>query len=1574
MGNTVAGNFWRKMTGPRPVRRDESRRNQQSRQSQNTRVRARNSSSINEQLRRPLLQQTNNTGQRPNVKAIQPIQLPHSGRRSSINHRGQQATFERSSIKSHADEIQQQNNPVSPASSVVQPTLPITSNNHIQNQRENRPQVVAQPQEYPKIIQHKMNVYCFKKSRNIIQIHQRHATTCANVLNKGFDSKGDIRELAPNTSLTAIGIQQCMQVSDFLLFCKSKNVNYITSQDYTTIDGLKDVLKPKNSPTQNNVIVSNTLNKNGNKSLSVDELIGKIRLFIKNENENEKTQIEKIIDKLKEETKQGPIITKQKFNVFLEMLNTGWKMNIYDKIINKLRVIDFNSEYHELIQKKELRPMLIFCCSELLRTQQTLFITYFDIIKDYLKNRRKIIVLFWLNEKHFSKMTNADNFVVSLAHTKQQWKYFIKRIKNLEFDKDFIENIGREIGHPELVKFSKKLNLEEALHMSNTFSGTPINYEEWEDIFYVSHHIYPIRDIDTKKRLPDNFSFDNRRFSSGKSNYFVGKKMWDPKEMYRELPEILSKYISDSTIITHDSDYGVDFYEERIGPDVKMNIVFVSHHSSGENTIKYATNEASVAIFKEKQQLMNCELVILPKGGILGIKEYNREFGGVNDDEYKKYVDGEISKKGQSIVNSDLKMMIQSYLNSTNKTKFNYYELIKYFKNARTNLLNELYPSQNAVSPVSPDSADSAAKTKQQISLIENLIMYFEYLYSQNRRNMSQPTLPFTLKNRIFPVGFYDSIITLTVERKNKTEQIRKIYPLFILYNSQLDIFFTPLDVIEQEVAIINPSPQVSNQNTKGINSSAKVSNSSAQNGGGIFGKFKQIFRKKEQSTNITQLHNRTGIESSSQIFSLSSPLQKFLNMTLDEYISFLETSREILDKINKMYNPQQSVPIVQEGVASSAVDPPKGNTYFYNYEKLFQIVDRIKTEISDYNSKQVNAIESIPQLIKNQQGNNQSKALAKKLVENAKKNIPSIKLLDYLRDKFDTKTLVHNFGRCLFDFCAITEPARNKLRQIVREKLKLEIGEKNYAESFQKEVARRLMKFVVDYEKEHGEIKNTNANAKIIPTYNEALYSKKEILEDYDTIKSENTINAEVIKIYSKYFIIDVFAESKILELIRERIQNGTVNNRKKSINAEISRILEPFQKKFMGMLIHKNIRNNVELNVSTQLHRKASNQSFGPSNPFCPMTVRGNKNVLDEIIAFYKAEKVGTYKKKIVKQVHQDYIRVKDGFNIICKNYLKMSDEESIKYYDSYWKIIVDIYGNLNVSFAQNHKLFIYISLFYRYDRLDFFKNIYLITSLIYQFGTSNEFYNFLEKEYKSSKISSNAERTKFDDPSDITYTRIQNILSLGQNGSRGHIIDLIFSYIQLGNYNINDIKENILTILYYILYYNDIYILEFYKKQGYGVLCLFFLTDLPNYILYHDYTNNERLIENYEDPLAESIPPYRGATGFADICKLRNIDYILELSKNKKEYEKKSKIVIEKYLPKYIRYFNENQIKRLHSVNENKNSNKIMKFNEENKKGIFMNGSQNVVDNTPNKNALPEVINKATTLLTQGVYFAT
>jgi hypothetical protein len=468
------------------------------------------------------------------------------------------------------------------------------------------------------------------------------------------------------------------------------------------------------------------------------------------------------------------------------------------------------------------------------------------------------------------------------------------------------------------------------------------------------------------------------------------------------------------------------------------------------------------------------------------------------------------------------------------------------------------------------------------------------------------------------------------------------------------------------------------------------------------------------------------------------------------------------------------------------------------------------------------------------------------------------------------------------------------------------------------------------------------------------------------------NTINAEVIKIYSKYFIIDdVFAESKILELIGEINRNGTKNNRKISINAEISRILQPFQKKFMGMLMHKNIRHKSELNVSTQINKEVSNKSFGPLRPFFPITVRGNRNVLDEIITFYKTEKVGTYKKKIVRQVREDYGRNNKVFFEICKKYLKMNDEQSIKFYDSYWKIMVDIYGNLNIVYAQSDKSTIYISLFYKYDKLNFFKNIYLITSLMYQFGNHNEFFYFLEDIYLSSQHFSQNQKSNYDDPMIDTYTKIKNILSLGPAGSAGSIIDFIFSFIQFGNLDINDIKEDIENIFYYLLNYNDEFILEYYKN--YGTICLFFLKDLPNYIIYDDYTKNQQLMNDYPESSNEHIY-YKKIIKFPDICKMKNIEYIVKLSKDKKQYEEKSKYIIKEYLPKYFKYFNENKEKHLKSVKNNKNINKIMKFNETNKKGIFTNGSQNVSNDQHEKPADSVVINKATQLLTQGVYFAT
>lgn len=1384
---------------------------------------------------------------------------------------------------------------------------PVSSPNlvRVSNRQNQTTSFVQLPQPLTPEIRHKMNVYCFKKSRNIIQIHQRHATTCANVLNKGFDASiSDIKEFAPNTSLTAIGIQQCMQVSDFLLFCKSKNINYITSQNNTTIDELKSVLQ-KQIPKNQRKVNSNSKNQ----LLQLEELINKIKLL--NIDEEKKN---KIIKKLEGEKKHN--FTKTKFLVFIAMLNTTFKMDIDQTILNKLSDIDFISSRHELIQKKELRPMLIFCCSELLRTQQTLFITYFDIIKDYLKNRRKIIVLFWLNEQHFSKSFNADNFVLSLAHTKLQWKYFIKRIKNLEFDKNLMENIGREIGHAELAEFSKKLNLEENLHTSTTFSGKKINYEEWEDIFYVSPHIYPVDN--TNARLLVNFSFDNRRFT-GKYGFFSKqtvkvKTLYDPKEMYRELPEILSKYILYSTIITQDSDYGVDFYEECISPEVKMNIVFVSHHNSGENALKYLTENVSKDIFS-KQQLMNGELVILPKGGILGKKEYMREFGGVNDDEYKDHIDKDLDyEKNKQEIN--LKSIITSYL--TNKNNFEYNIAIQSFENTYINLLNQLYQSQNNVS--------NNQEIKQKISSIERLIIYFKYLKKRSASNLYiQETLTFTLKNRIFPVGFYDMIINSTITRKNKTNQPRQIYPLFILYNSQLDIFFTPLDIVKQEVAIIpevvfpsSPNPQ---QQTAG---------------------------------------ESTGIESSSQIFSLSSPLQKYLNMTLDEYISFLNKSKEIIDEIIKYYyqsNSNQQNSHFNEFKTKYLKDNPnfmpregnantftkktndlkdlynksiKKNEYFYNYKKLSEFVEKSILKITKYNDEikksKNNANRSVINIPESNNQSNQSKQSKQFAIALIQSVYVAPTLLQYLRNNFDTKTLVHSFDSCLFDFCAISEPAKNRFRQIVREKLKLEVGEKNYTESFQKEVARRLKKFVVEYEQDNGEIKNTNKNAKIIPTYNERPYSKTEILEDSNYLNTNNTINAEVIKIYSKYFIIDdVFAESKILELIGERNRNGTANNRKTSINTEISRILQPFQKKFMDMLMHKNIRNNGELNVSTQIHREASYQSFRPLNPFCPMTVRGNRNVLDEIIAFYKTEKVGETKKRIIDQVKADYQRRMRTFNFIKDNYLKNDKIE----YNSYWKIIAEDYGNLNIEYAQSAVFLIYVSLFYRYNKLEFFKNIYLVNSLFHEKFNPYSFINYILQPSKNEEI--NIENYLY-------YLYISpkfNLFAMIFDESRPEIWD--------NKSNLNKIK----LFLYYIIEYNNDDVKIYYNRHG--LIFLYFSYCIPSLIFFH-YTKDN-------------------AANYKEYTNNQYIDYLLNLSDE--DIKEKSKIIIDKYIIKYKEYIMSLNID-IRNISLNKNINKRIKYNKNGNSGIInevpVEGSINAVRQSTKPFNLHKI------LLMEQVYFAT
>ena len=299
------------------------------------------------------------------------------------------------------------------------------------------------------------------------------------------------------------------------------------------------------------------------------------------------------------------------------------------------------------------------------------------------------------------------------------------------------------------------------------------------------------------------------------------------------------------------------------------------------------------------------------------------------------------------------------------------------------------------------------------------------------------------------------------------------------------------------------------------------------------------------------------------------------------------------------MYNPQNKNSLSPVAQPSQAVVNSKNkNIYFYDYKNLIDIIQQIKSNVKQYKSKEDKRINNKNREINAMKTNNDEKTIQKSSQEHG---LSPPTLFRYLRNNFDTKTLVYNFGRCLFDFCATTEQSRNKLRQIVREKLKLEVGEKD-GYGFKLEVQRQLQKFIDDYEIRSGQVLENNIDKKVIPI-SKGLFSKKkskrEILADINLIKEIITkpkspyqqfneiIEQNVLpllEIYKKYNIIDNSLIQKINNL-RNKIKQGTtqnitsnkgnkLNKYKEEKFKEITEMLRPYQKKFLDSVINKNIR----------------------------------------------------------------------------------------------------------------------------------------------------------------------------------------------------------------------------------------------------------------------------------------------------------------------------------------------------------------------------------------------------------------
>jgi hypothetical protein len=226
------------------------------------------------------------------------------------------------------------------------------------------------------------------------------------------------------------------------------------------------------------------------------------------------------------------------------------------------------------VDGSEQKPLLIFCCSELIRTHQTLFLSWIRYLKEYQGEERKgkIIVIPWLNEvsalKAGSFKINKDNYPATFEKTIEDWKKFIQNLKDNP-------NIDNDTCNP-------NCDLKNLLDDNQ-------NWADWESLFYLSSVIYK-----EKANATNRLSNNSKKIKIRRTG--IVKKMGDLDQFIGLFDKILKTYISEQKI---------DYDSNR-----KIELVIVAHHNSAENFMKFILPNTH-DIFK-KQQLVNCEVVRLP--------------------------------------------------------------------------------------------------------------------------------------------------------------------------------------------------------------------------------------------------------------------------------------------------------------------------------------------------------------------------------------------------------------------------------------------------------------------------------------------------------------------------------------------------------------------------------------------------------------------------------------------------------------------------------------------------------------------------------------------------------------------------------------------------------------------------------------------------------------------------------------------------------------------------------------------------------------------------------------------------
>ena len=246
----------------------------------------------------------------------------------------------------------------------------------------------------------------------------------------------------------------------------------------------------------------------------------------------------------------------------------------------------------------------LFCCSELIRTQQTMFLSYFDLIRS---KKIKIMILPWLNEEHAIGGMNKDNLTIFLSETKRRWASFI-----IKYFSDNEELINK--------------------------------YFKWDDVFYLPDFIY-------RNPSGPNASFDKRidlerlyKIKMKESCGIKGKCSYSAEDLLFALPFILHfrntpNKSPDKTIKIFMTGHNgsmkklVNLITLRSVPDLRTktqkSINFIKR--TGEQLLYYSKP------YLEKQQIINGEIISLKPILFSKLIDINdiKQFYNLNNEEIK---------------------------------------------------------------------------------------------------------------------------------------------------------------------------------------------------------------------------------------------------------------------------------------------------------------------------------------------------------------------------------------------------------------------------------------------------------------------------------------------------------------------------------------------------------------------------------------------------------------------------------------------------------------------------------------------------------------------------------------------------------------------------------------------------------------------------------------------------------------------------------------------------------------------------------------------------------------------------